>query len=67
MTPMQSVSSAWRRYVAALILSLLAGGPAAVYAASLDGLHESDLAALAWRSPVWRARLAGWTRQDGDC
>ena len=49
MTRLQSVSPAWRRYVAALIWPLLAGGLATAYAASPDGLRESDLAALQWR------------------
>ena len=49
MTRLKFVSPAWRQYVAALILPLLAGGSAAVYASSPDGLRESDLAALEWR------------------
>jgi len=49
MTRLKFVSPAWRQYVAVLILPLLAGGPAAVYASSSDGLRESDLAALEWR------------------
>lgn len=49
MTQLQTVSPAWLRHVGALILLLLAGGSAALYAASPDGLRESDLAALKWR------------------
>ena len=47
MTRLKFVSPAWRQYVAALILPLLVGGSAAVYASSPDGLRESDLTALA--------------------
>ena len=49
MTQLQSVSPAWVRCVSAFVLPLLAGAPAALYADSPDGLHESDLAALTWR------------------